>query len=56
MNNIETLGFNNWFWESIPSGKDKIDLYKTVNFKIALSELKYEILFLQQFYANQINK
>jgi hypothetical protein len=25
MKNIDYLGFNNWFWESIPSGKDKID-------------------------------
>jgi len=45
MNTIEKLGIDNWF-------KDKIDLSKTVNFKIALSEPKYEILFLQQFYAN----
>jgi ribosome biogenesis GTPase / thiamine phosphate phosphatase len=29
MNNIEKLGFDNWFWSSIPSGKDKVDLSKT---------------------------
>ena len=47
MKNIKTLGFDTWF-------KDKIDLSKTVNFKIerVVSELNYEILFLQQFYAN----
>ncbi|MGD8306875.1 MAG: hypothetical protein PVF17_09490 [Ignavibacteria bacterium] len=26
MSGIEKLGFDNWFWESIPSGKDKIVL------------------------------
>jgi len=25
MNTIEKLGFDNWFWSSIPSGKDKVD-------------------------------
>jgi len=47
MNSTEKLGFDNWF-------KDKIDSYKTVNIVIArvVSELNYEILFLQQFYAN----
>jgi hypothetical protein len=34
MNNIEKLGFDNWFWSSIPSGKDKADLSKT-DFNIA---------------------
>ena len=29
MNNLEKLGFDNWFWSSIPSGKDKVDLSKT---------------------------
>ena len=34
MNNIEKLGFDNWFWESIHTGKDKVDLSKTNDFKI----------------------
>ena len=42
MNDIGKLGFDNWFWESserspsdIPQGKDKVDLSKTPEFKIA---------------------
>jgi hypothetical protein len=34
MNNIEKLGFDNWFWEAIPSGKDKVDLSKPADLKI----------------------
>jgi hypothetical protein len=26
INNLEKLGFDNWFWSSIPSGKDKVEL------------------------------
>jgi len=29
MNNLEKLGFDNWFWESVTLGKDKVDLSKT---------------------------
>jgi hypothetical protein len=42
MNNLAKLGFDNWFWESsvrspldFPSGKDKIDLSKPSDLKIA---------------------
>ena len=35
MNNLENLGFDNWFLKSVPSGKDKVDLSKTADFKIA---------------------
>ena len=42
MNDIEKLGFDSWFWESsamspldIPSEKDKVDLSKTTDLKIA---------------------
>ena len=34
MSKIEKLGFDNWFWSSIPSGKDKVDLSKTADFQI----------------------
>ena len=34
MINLEKLGFDNWFWKSIPSGKDKVDLSKTNSIKI----------------------
>ena len=29
MVNLEKLGFDNWFRESVPSGRDKVDLSKT---------------------------
>ena len=35
MKNLEKLGFDNWFRESVPSGRDKVDLSKTNDFKIA---------------------
>ena len=35
MIDIDKLGFDSWFWESIPSGKDKVDLSKTADDKIA---------------------
>lgn len=34
LNNLEKLGFDNWFWESIPSGEDKVDLSKTSDLNI----------------------
>jgi ribosome biogenesis GTPase len=34
MNNLEKLSFDNWFWESIPSEKNKIDLAQNPDFKI----------------------
>jgi hypothetical protein len=30
---IEKLGFDNWFWESIPSGKDKVDLWTSRSYR-----------------------
>ncbi|MBK7631749.1 MAG: ribosome small subunit-dependent GTPase A [Ignavibacteriales bacterium] len=34
MKTIEKLGFDNWFLESIPSGRDKVDLSQNPDFKI----------------------
>ena len=36
MNTIEKLGFDSWFWSSIPSGKDTIDLSKTTDFWVSI--------------------
>jgi hypothetical protein len=36
MNNIQKLGFDNWFCPlDIPSGKGKVDLSKPSDFKVA---------------------
>ena len=42
MNNLQNLGFDNWF-------KDKVDLSKTIDFNIATAvrEINYEILYLR---------